>query len=203
MNRELKKCEGLKSNFLSEKATEARFKQSVFKETMTEVHLMFLQYVLPTFTNFNKFLQREDPLIYCLHCEMENFMSKLACKFIKPESIVAMKVENLQFTSVTSTLQNQKNDDHLSIGFTTKQKCYLLVAEGNIDNYHFDSVRQSYEIAFAYCLKWLPLNNALLKHCCFINFNDRLKFTFDDVQEIISLFPTIYKDLIQNHLSLI
>ena len=52
-----------------------------------------------------------------------------------------------------------------------------------------------YETAFAYCLKSLPLNNALLKHCRFINFNDRLKFTFDNVQEMISLFPTIYKDL--------
>ena len=67
----------------------------------------------------------------------------------------------------------------------------------------FDSIRQFYETAFVYCLKWLPPNNALLKHCRFINFNDqlkftfddRLKFTFDDVQEIISLFPTIYKDL--------
>ena len=100
---------------------------------MTEVHLMFLQNVLPTFTNFNKFLQREDPLIYCLYGEMQNFMSKLACKFIKSESIVAMKAENLQFTS------KSKNDDQLSIGFTTKQKLDLLVADGDIDNYLVDN----------------------------------------------------------------
>ena len=102
---------------------------------MTEVHLKSLQHVLPTFTNFNKFLQREDLLIYCLHGEIQNFMRKLACKFIKPESIVALKAENLQFTSLdTSTLQNQKNDDQLSIGFATKQKLGLLVADGDIDN---------------------------------------------------------------------
>ena len=39
---------------------------------------MFFEAILPTFTNFNKFLQLEKPLIECLHGKMQVFMNKLA-----------------------------------------------------------------------------------------------------------------------------
>ena len=66
VNRELKKYEGLRSYFSSEGLREDRSKrlEQSFKNPMTEVYLYFFQSALVTFTNFNQFLQREDPLIY-------------------------------------------------------------------------------------------------------------------------------------------
>ena len=84
--------------------------------------------------------------------------------------------------------------------------CFVSLADGDIDNYQidkcFDSVRQFYETAFDYCRKWLPLNNTLVKRCRFINFKDRLKYTFDDVQAIIELFPSFFHDYLEDPLKL-
>ena len=34
-------------------------------------------------------------------------------------------------------------------------------------------VNCDYETSFKYCQNWLPLDNPLLKHCQFINFDER------------------------------
>ena len=41
----------------------------------------------------------------------------------------------------------------------------------------FDAVKGFYETSLKYCQKWLPLDNPLLKHCQFMNFDERLKFS--------------------------
>ena len=81
---------------------------------------MFFQEVLPTFTNFNKFLQTEEPLIQCLSDEMQTFMNKLALKFVKPEVICKLKDDNLSFSKLDISLPNQKDDKDLTIGNITK-----------------------------------------------------------------------------------
>ena len=58
------------------------------------------QSVLPTFTNFNKFLQTEEALIQYLHGQIQSFMNKLASKFIKPEEIPQLKQEGSSFTKI-------------------------------------------------------------------------------------------------------
>ena len=54
---------------------------------MLEIYLLFYQGVLPALTTFNKYLQREQALIYQLSEAQECFMNKLAARFIKPEVI--------------------------------------------------------------------------------------------------------------------
>ena len=56
----------LKSYFLSESCDQARFKrlQSLLRNLLTEIYLLFYQSVLPVFNHFNLFLQREDT---CIH----------------------------------------------------------------------------------------------------------------------------------------
>ena len=64
---------------------------------MTDFFLIFFQAILLTFTNFNKLLQMEEPLIQCLHGETQAFMNKLASKFVKPEIIRKLKDYNLSY----------------------------------------------------------------------------------------------------------
>ena len=91
VSRELDKFEGMKSNFISQKFSDQRFKRlkTYFnKDPMTSVYLRFYQSTLPTyFNNFNKMLQSEEPLIYVMHDLQQKFMIKLSSKFIKPEVI--------------------------------------------------------------------------------------------------------------------
>ena len=68
-----------------------------FRDPMPEIYLLFYQGVLPVFTTFNKYLQREEPLVYQLSEAQERFMNKLAAKFIKPEVIQEIKNEEKSF----------------------------------------------------------------------------------------------------------
>lgn len=80
LDKELNKYVALTSNFFFEQEHEARFQRlsAAFSEPMTEVYLMFFQSAITMFSNFNRFLQREDPLIYLMHAQMESFMTKRA-----------------------------------------------------------------------------------------------------------------------------
>lgn len=59
---------------------------------------MFYQAVLQVFVAFNKFLQREDPLICVLLNEMKSFLKKLFGRFVKVNTI---KSATEDITSVT------------------------------------------------------------------------------------------------------
>ena len=74
------------SYFRSEEMAEARFTRlrKLYEHPMFEIQLFFFQAVLPVFTTFNLFLQRDAPQIYILHSQMQNLLKKLLSKFIKP-----------------------------------------------------------------------------------------------------------------------
>ena len=159
---------------------------------------MIFQAVLPTFTNFNKFLQTEEPLIQCLYDEMQTFMNKLASKFVKPEVIHKLKDDNLSF----SKLENQKDDKDLTIGNITKPNLRRSlnegdISQGDVDKFH-DAVREFYETAYTYCVKWLPLDDELYKDSRFIEFSKRAEFSFNNITELLPLFPRRFKDFIQD-----
>lgn len=95
IERSLKKYPSLRSYFLSENYPGARFQRlkKVFSNPMTEIYLLFMQSILPTFTCTNKFLQREEPLIHCLQPQLISLMKKLLSKFIKPTVLVVSTKE--------------------------------------------------------------------------------------------------------------
>ena len=89
----LQQYESLKSYFLSEKSSQARFKrlQAAFHDPMTEVYLLFYQSALQIFIQLNQFLQRGDPLIGAVSQALQRFQRLLACKFIPPAIVKAAK----------------------------------------------------------------------------------------------------------------
>ena len=78
---------------------------SAFMNPMTEIILLFYEAVLPTFVNFNKFLQREEPLVHVLHCQIQSFLTKLASKFVL--------VRNIKSVSDYSALKYTDERDQL------------------------------------------------------------------------------------------
>lgn len=58
---------------------------------MTEVYLLFYQSALQTFVDFNKFLQRANPLIPIICDQMNAFITKLASKLLPVAAIKAAK----------------------------------------------------------------------------------------------------------------
>ena len=158
---------------------------------MTEFYLFFFQAILPTFTNFNKFLQTEEPLIQCLHGEIQAFMNKLASKF-QPEIVRELKNGNLSFAKLDISLENKKGDKNLTIGNITEPKIRNALDEGDISqsdiDKFYDAVREFFKTAYTYCVKCLPLDDPLYKSSRFIEYSNREKFSFDDLTALLSLF---------------
>ena len=73
---------------------------------MTEIYLFFYEAVLQTFVNFNKFLQREDPLIPVISDQIESFLTKLASKFVPVSAIKAASEDftRLKYSEVSDQL---------------------------------------------------------------------------------------------------
>ena len=90
---------------------------------------------------------------------MNNFIKKLASRFVKPEVIQAFKETGQPFSNLDISLANQKSNDNLVITFTTRQKLQKLLPEGidqRISDMFLDVARSFYKTAYNYCRKWLP-----------------------------------------------
>ena len=98
----------------------------------------FYEGVLTVFTTFNKYLQREEPLIYLLSKAQEGFMNKLEARFINPEVIEEIKNEEKSFAKLDISLQNQKDGIHLGICILTKWKVKQLLEKRYISQEAFD-----------------------------------------------------------------
>ena len=77
------------SYFLSEEDKSPQFERlrEHFENPMLEAYLLFYQFSVKVFIKLNLLLQREDPLISCVHCHIQRFLKKLALKFLNLDII--------------------------------------------------------------------------------------------------------------------
>ena len=82
---------------------------------MAELLLMFYSNVLPVFTHFNPFLQRDDPCIHLLEEQCNRFMQEVLSKFVK----VSVIKEAQTFSDVDfAKEENQRSNRDLAIGLS-------------------------------------------------------------------------------------
>ena len=108
--------------------------------------LMFFRSAIALLTNFNRFLQREDPLIYLMYTQMETFLNKVAVKFRRPEKVMEHKEKFGTLKGLDISLENQKADAAVTIGMVTKGRLRKFLDEGDIDicdvDQFYDGVRR-------------------------------------------------------------
>ena len=171
-----------------------RFKrpEESYKDPMKKLYVLFFQSNIVTFTNFKRFQQREELLIQSIYDHMQSFRSKLSSKFIKSNVFQELKNAKKSFYMLDLSLDCQKGDNDLFIGFITKQTLKKLlenkISPRKADRF-FDGVRGFYQAVYEYCTKWLPPENNFLKNCRYVDFSRKLEFSFDDVQSVVSDFP--------------
>ena len=181
----------LKSYFCSKHEHENQFQQQnvAFNDPISEIYLMFFHSAIATFSNFNLFLQREDPLIYLMHAQMEAFMTKLAVKFVQPEKVREHKQRFGSLKSVDISIENQKADEALSIGMISKGKLRKLLEEGDNPIHHvdkYDGVRKFYSMCIC-----------ILHRMAATDFQQRTDCSMDTVEEVLSSLENIQRDLIK------
>lgn len=179
VERILKVYNVLKSYFLSE--SQARFKRlhSIFSNPLSEVYLLFYQSILPVFSKFNLFLQREDPCIHLVYDHCQSLLRKLLNKFME---VSALRDQN---ACDVDHLNNQLSDETIFVGFITRQKMRKLENEGDISQAakkFIQGVRSFYEAAVQYVTDKFLLHDDDLLHARVANFLTRSTSSFPDVE---------------------
>lgn len=194
VNRILQLYRSLESYFKSEAESQARFKRlaAAFEKPMTEVYLFFYQSVLPTFTQVNLLLQREDPNIYLIADAIRIFLKKLLSKFVTIQVIRDTRdITKVDFQNP----ENQLSDSAITIGIVTKQLIQKLLNEGDIDEHDmkkfYAGVRAFYVDAAAQTIKKLPFDDSVLNHARFLNFEKKEDCTFDSVEYFAQKYPKL------------
>ncbi|KAM7404155.1 hypothetical protein PAMA_004539 [Pampus argenteus] len=192
VTRILRLYEPLASYFKSENENQARFKRLVqaFTDPMSEVYLMFFQATIPTFTNFNLLLQREESAIYLLHDEMVKFIRKLCSRFMLP---AALQGHEDPYEMAYKEKANHLPGERLNIGFTTRAKLNRLLDEGDISPQQVDTFHEAVlgflTSAVDYALKKLPLKEPLIKHTQFVDVRKRAESGVEDALYFVERFP--------------
>ena len=153
----------------------------------------FFQGVLPVFTTFNKYLQKER-LIHQLPEAQEHFMNKLAARIIKPEVIQEIRNEEKSFAKLDISLQNQKGEIDLGTHQVTSGKqryfsrsfCQILWW-----------ARAFFSKTCQYYVKWLPLEDSLFQNYELVDFDLRSTSLFDSIQRTVESFDTINQQLME------
>ena len=148
---------------------------------------------MPTFTSFNKFLQRETPCVHLLHDKLDSFVNKLLGKFVKIPVIREAKEEgNLTDVDFHSN-ENQLADSNIFVGFVTRQLLQKLLNNGDIGisavAKFYTAVRRFYTTAMGYVKNTYPLNDDMLIHSKFINIEKREECSFDSVEYFLYRYP--------------
>lgn len=181
--------------FPSLKSCVPRFKRlkDLLSDPMVELYLLFYSAVLPNFTVFNRFLQREDPCIYAIYSQLHLFVKRLLGKFVPVIQIkAANNIKDVEYKGE----ENQICNEDLFIGFATKQQIKKLLNDGDVDPrkivIFYKAVRKYYEVATSQIFLKLPLNDELLRHAQFVDFFERERRTFSDVEFFIEKYSYFF-----------
>ena len=157
MKRCLKQFPSLTSYFMSESESQARFKrlEKYFTDPSTEVYLMFLQSVLPSFTHCNQFLQREEPLIHVLQPQLAKLVKNILAKVVQPVLAKCLKEGGLSSVDFKNS-KNHVSDEKLVIRFMTKQGINKLLKAGDISGYLSTKYSTESKLFSSLCSKVKP-----------------------------------------------
>ena len=100
---------------------------------------------------------------------------------------------------------NHVPNESLVIGFVTRQTISKLLEEGDISSHQyvkfFNAAKAFLIRATEYLLKWYPLQDELLKHATWLDFEERLEKSFDSVEFFVHSYPNLFPHMDINRLN--
>ena len=151
------------SYFKSEAEKQSRFLR-LANTPMFEIYLLFFQAVLPMFTTFNLFLQRDDLQIYLLNSQMHSLLLKNITKFVSSGIIQSFR-PTLKSIPYNDSI-NHLDDSKIFIGILKRSTIQKKLEEGDITSsdvrLFFSSVQAFYTSSVSYLCKWFPLDEPII-----------------------------------------
>ena len=157
---ETKRFEALKSIFLlqDEKNSTKRFKRlsNDFADPLTDVHVAFFTAGLPIFTNYNKFLKRNDPLPHNVLPMKKSLARKIAGRFILRDKLQSdIKINLIEIQDNYVSLKD------FFLGLMTKSKLNDLLENGDISEVQYEKfivgAIEFYKVSLKYVLEKMNL----------------------------------------------
>lgn len=197
VERALQKYAGLKSYFISEDFADARFQRLhvAFQNPITEIALMFNQATISLFTNFNKLLQSDEPVVHIVHDKVTALARTLGNRIIKANVMQDTDVTEIDLTDPEIFKPNKS----IHLGGTTKFTLQRLLNQGDISQVQYDNVFKAAEKYFKtsleYILKKFPMTNDVLLHAKWINVPKRLDAEWESVEFFLAKFQSFFVDM--------
>ena len=197
IERALKKFPSLKSYFLSEGFSDARFKRlkHAFSNPLLEPVLLFHNASIQLFTQFNKLLQRSEPTVHVLQSSMLTLVKKIANRIVKPTVLVRTKATDVDLNDEEMFMEHQ----NVYLGGTTKHTLNKLLNEGDITeakyNKFFYAAHCYFKSSLAYILKKIPLREELIQNTVWINVPQRIEAEWQNVEFFYNRFHAIFHEI--------
>ena len=133
IERTLTKFQSLKSYFLSEGFSDARFikrLRDAFSNPLREPVLLLHSASIQLFTHFNKLLQRSEPTIHVLQTSMLSLAKNISNRTVKPQVLVHAKITDVNLNEEEIFIEHK----NIYLGETTKHTLNKLLNEGDISD---------------------------------------------------------------------
>ena len=148
--KEIRKCPALKSMLLSrvekkiidrgnfdqtdasgrKHSTKFKRLKYAYEDPSTEVHMSFCASALLILTNYNLFLQGDDPLVHKVYPVTNELIRKLAMRFMLPECYQRQRQVTIDMLEYEG---NYLPLNEVFVGFNTKQMLKKFFNDGSID----------------------------------------------------------------------
>ncbi|XP_060763680.1 uncharacterized protein LOC132872704 [Neoarius graeffei] len=189
-NRLLSQLPALRSYFVGHKDVEKPGKvKSIndrLQEPLTELILLFLQYILPVLNQFNILFQGEDCMVVSLLPEMDRLLRKFAVKFLELKHVKSCR--NLREFDVGNQ-ELQQSDDKLAVGPAVRSR--LVELEEDLDAKTaqvVSSVRGFYEAAARKMMDKFPFDNDVLVNLAVLDPSKKDDLDYSSVVNLTSSF---------------
>ena len=125
---------------------------------------------------------------------LKNILGKFCKPAVLGECLRAGGLSSVDFRNS----ENHVDNECLVTGFLTKQTICRLLREGDISYQHapfFRAVKAFLVRATEYLLKWCPLEDELLTHATWLDFEHRLEKSFLSVEYFVLKYPEIFPEM--------
>lgn len=166
----------------------------------SKLYALFLQENLPIFTTPNLQLQTESPQIHRLMARLDDLLTDIVVRFVKPEAVAAASnLFKIKFDD--KNVQHRRKD--LIIGDKTRKLFQQLVQDPAFTTKQEDDfvkdVKNFFSSAAKYIVNKFPLTDKLLQNAAVLDVSRRLQSKYDMLEFFIDKFPSLLpSDKIQN-----
>ena len=157
------------------------------KSRTSKLTLLYLNFIIPLFDEYNLILQTEDPRIHREQKILKEFVKEIMVMFVAPSAMVYKSVTDVDLSS----LYNFKASKDIVVGQAVRD--YIKSSKLNdksVDEF-YKSVKNCLFTAVKYLLKNLPLQDLLLNNASVADMAQRDSARFGQLEYFIKPFPVL------------